>query len=94
MTQSAEIIIYEGDARVEVHLHGETVWLTQAQMAELFSVQKAAISAHLKNIFASGELDMAATVSKMERVQTEGRPTSIPQRHRGGGRRESLLTRS
>lgn len=73
MTQNSEIIIYDGDARVEVHLHGETVWLTQAQMADLFTVQKAAISKHLKNIFGSGELDMLATVSKVETVQTEGR---------------------
>jgi hypothetical protein len=73
MTQSAEIIIDEGDARIEVHLHGETVWLTQAQMADLFSVRKAAISRHLKSIFASGELDMVATVSILETVQTEGR---------------------
>ena len=50
----------------------ETIWLTQAQVAELFEVQKAAISKHVKNIFASGELEQKPTVSKMETVQKEG----------------------
>ena len=69
----SDIVIFESDTqRVEVRLDAETVWLTQAQMAELFDVQKAAISKHLKNIFASGELEQAATVSKMETVQREG----------------------
>lgn len=69
----SDIVIFESDAhRVEVRLDAETVWLTQAQMAELFDVQKAAVSKHLKNIFASGELEQAATVSKMETVQREG----------------------
>lgn len=71
-----DIQIFEsGDRQVEVRLHGETVWLSQAQMAALFDVQKAAISKHLKNIFASGELEPAATVSKMETVQTQGTRT-------------------
>lgn len=72
----SNIVIFEGEAhRVEVRLEGETLWLTQAQMAQLFDVQKAAVSKHLKNIFASGELEPAATVSKMETVQREGRRT-------------------
>ena len=69
----SDIVIFEsGDHEVEVRLQGESVWLSQAQMAALFDVQKAAISKHLKNIFACGELDAAATVSKMETVQQEG----------------------
>ena len=72
----SDIVIFEsGDHEVEVRLQGESVWLSQAQMAALFDVQKAAISKHLKNIFACGELDAAATVSKMETVQTEGSRT-------------------
>lgn len=71
-----EILIFEsGDHPVEVRLTGETVWLSQSQMAELFDVQKAAVSKHLKNIFNSGELDAMATVSKMETVQQEGKRT-------------------
>ena len=68
-----EIVIFEASAKqVEVHLKGDSLWLTQNQMAELFSVQKSAISKHLKNVFTSGELEEAATVSKMETVQREG----------------------
>lgn len=69
----SDIIIFAVDAQqVEVRLEGETLWITQMQMAELFEVQKAAVSKHLKNIYASGELDQEATVSKMETVRKEG----------------------
>ena len=68
-----EITIYQTEnGVVEVRLEKDTVWLSQEQMTALFDVQKAAVSKHLKNIFASGELDRAATVSKMETVQKEG----------------------
>lgn len=70
-----EVILYEapdGEVHLEVRLDRDTVWLSQEQMAALFDVQKAAVSKHLKNIFASGELERAATVSKMETVQQEG----------------------
>jgi len=69
----SDIIIFAADAQqVEVRLEGETLWITQTQMAELFEVQKAAVSKHLKNIYASGELNQEATVSKMETVRKEG----------------------
>ena len=72
----SDIVIFEAEAQqVEVRLEGETLWITQAQMAELFDVQKAAVSKHLKNIYASGELEQEATVSKMETVRKEGRRT-------------------
>ena len=68
-----EIGIYQTEnGAVEVRLEKDSVWLSQEQMASLFDVQKAAISKHLKNIYASGELERAATVSKMETVQQEG----------------------
>jgi prophage maintenance system killer protein len=68
-----EINIYQTESgTVEVRLEKDTVWLSQEQMAALFDVQKAAISKHLKNIYASGELERVATVSKMETVQQEG----------------------
>lgn len=70
----SEITIYEtSGGTIEVRLERETVWLSQEQMAALFDVQKAAVSKHLKNIFASGELERAPTVSKMETVQPEGK---------------------
>ncbi|MBQ7177445.1 MAG: virulence RhuM family protein [Victivallales bacterium] len=69
-----QIIIYQPNEtmRLDVRLENETVWLTQRKIAELFGVQKAAISKHINNIFASGELLKGATVSKMETVQIEG----------------------
>ena len=74
MKPTSQLIIFEAaNQPVQVRLEGDTLWLSQAQMAEVFAVQKAAISKHLKNIFASGELEMEATVSKLETVQTEGR---------------------
>lgn len=55
--ETREILFYKtdnGEVRVEILLYQENLWLTQAKMAELFEVQKAAISKHLKNIFTSG----------------------------------------
>ena len=70
-----EILLYKTDnaeVKVEILLQNENLWLTQAQMAELFDVQKAAISKHLKNIFAEGELDEKVVVSKMETTTPHG----------------------
>ena len=74
-----QIVVYQPNepVRLEVRLENETVWLTQLKLAELFGVQTAAISKHIKNIFASGELVRDATVSKMETVQTEGERTVV-----------------
>ena len=74
-----QIVVYQPNdtVRLDVRLENETVWLTQLKIAELFGVQKAAISKHIKNIFASGELIKEATVSKMETVQAEGGRTVV-----------------
>jgi|GEM_PF-5921815 virulence protein len=74
--ETREILLYKtdnGDVRVEILLYQENLWLTQVKMAELFEVQKAAISKHLKNIFESGELLEEAVVSKMETTATDGK---------------------
>lgn len=71
----SEILIYqteEGDTRIEVQLEGETVWLTQDQMAELFQRNKLTISRHINNVFEEGELSPKATVAKYATVQNEG----------------------
>lgn len=47
----------DGAVKVDVFIQNETLWLTQAQIAELFGVQKPAITKHLSNIFKSDELD-------------------------------------
>ena len=74
--ETREILFYKtanGDVKVEILLYQENLWLTQAKMAELFEVQKAAISKHLKNIFASGELMEASVVSVLETTAADGK---------------------
>lgn len=67
------IVIFEsGDQPVQVRLEGETVWLTQAQMAELFDTSTDNISLHLKNIYADEELEEPATTEDFSVVRQEG----------------------
>jgi hypothetical protein len=61
-----------GTVKVQVLVSNETIWLTQKRISELFGVGVAAISKHLENIYASGELQREATVSILETVQLEG----------------------
>jgi hypothetical protein len=71
----SDIIFYQsptGVVRVEVRFENDSFWLTQKAMAELFAVNKSAISKHLANIFETEELDPSATVSILETVQEEG----------------------
>jgi len=70
-----QLILYaseDGQSRIQLRAEGHTVWLTQLEMAELFSATKQHISLHLKNIFEDGELDPSATVKESLTVQTEG----------------------
>jgi len=72
---TAEFLIFEKQSHaegIEVRYEDGTLWLTQKMIAELFDVQKPAISKHLQNIYDSGELEKNATVSKKETVQAEG----------------------
>ena len=69
------IIIYQPHAdqpAIDVRLEGETVWLSQRQMAELFDVDVRTISEHLSNVFSSGELEKEATIRKFRIVRREG----------------------
>ncbi len=78
--ETREILFYKtdnGDIKIEILLYNENLWLTQAKMAELFDVQKAAISKHLKNIFASGELDEDSVVSILETTAADGKRYSV-----------------
>ncbi len=70
-----QILIYEGadgKSHIEVRFEGETVWLSQSQLAELFGSSKANISEHIKNIYTEGELSQEATVRDFRTVQKEG----------------------
>ncbi|MGL4993562.1 MAG: hypothetical protein ACRC6R_05475 [Bacteroidales bacterium] len=60
------------EVSIQAVIEGETVWLTQRAMAELFNVEVPAISKYLSNIYSEGELDVESTLSKMEIVQKEG----------------------
>lgn len=72
--QENEIILYQPDdtLTLDVRVEDETVWLTQAQIVELFDSSKSNISEHLKHIFESGELKREATVRKFRTVRQEG----------------------
>ena len=75
MSAPSQFLLYtapDGAVKVDVFFKDETVWLTQKALAELFGVKVPAINKHLRNIFDSGELRRAATVSKMEMVRPEG----------------------
>lgn len=64
-----EVILYatpNGKVKVEIFLQNETLWLTQEKIAELFGIQRPAISKHLKNIFESGELNEKVVSSILE----------------------------
>jgi hypothetical protein len=71
----SQVVLYQDDAgkvTVNVLFARDNFWLTQKAMADLFGVNVPAINKHLKNIYESGELTPAATISKMEMVQNEG----------------------
>ena len=73
-----KIIIYQtedGQTQIDVRLENETVWLTQKQIAELFGTKRPAITKHLKNIYASEELDEGSTCSILEHMGNEGKQT-------------------
>ena len=75
MDKELQFLIYntpEENVSVNAVIKDETIWLTQRAMAELFDVGVPAISKHLANIYAEGELNENSTVSKMEIVQQEG----------------------
>lgn len=75
MKMKNEIILYQSDElleHIEVKVDGETIWLTQQQIADLFGTQRPAITKHLGNIFKSGELDEKVVCSKMEHTTKHG----------------------
>ncbi|MCX6250617.1 MAG: virulence RhuM family protein [Bacteroidetes bacterium] len=72
---ASEILLYstgDGKSKIEVRLEEDTVWLTQAQMVELFQTTKQNISLHINNIYEEGELQEPGTVKDYLTVQTEG----------------------
>ena len=73
-TDDSQIVLYQPDESIslQVKIEEDTVWLTQAQMVELFGSSKANISEHITNIYQQGELMQSATVRKFRTVSKEG----------------------
>jgi len=73
---NSEIIIYKGDSgqpNIEVHVEGETVWLTQALLAELFNTSRPNVTMHIKNIFEELELDDKAVCQDFLHTAKDGK---------------------
>ena len=71
-----KIVIYQtedGQTQIDVRLENETVWLTQAQMVELFQTTKQNVSLHVSNVFKEGELEQVSTVKEYLTVRQEGK---------------------
>lgn len=77
---TSEILIYqnsEGSIKVDVRLEDESVWLTQAQLCDLFQKSKATISEHIKNIFEEGELNENAVVRNFRTTASDGKSYDV-----------------
>lgn len=71
-----QIVIYQTDdgrTTIDVRLDGDTVWLTQLQMAELFATDRTSIVRHINNIYRTEELDRESTCAKIAQVREEGK---------------------
>lgn len=75
MEAQGEIILYQPDetVKLEVRLENETVWLTQAQMIELFQSSKQNVSLHINNVFKEGELIKKAAVKEYLTTASDGK---------------------
>lgn len=76
MEPQSNLLIYQsedGVTRIETRLEGETVWLTQAQLCELFQKSKATISEHIKHVFEEGELEEISVVRKFRTTAADGK---------------------
>ena len=75
MGTNNQIVVYQtadNQTQIEVHMENETVWLTQAQMAELFQKDRTVISRHIRNVFNEGELEEQSTCAKFAHMGHDG----------------------
>ncbi|WP_114649916.1 virulence protein RhuM/Fic/DOC family protein [Pseudothauera hydrothermalis] len=78
MSHQGHIVIYEGgEARVEVRLERDSVWLTQEQMALLFGRERSVITKHIRNVFAEGELEREAVCAKFAHTAADGKTYQV-----------------
>lgn len=74
----SNIVIFEsGDQSVQVRLEGETVWLRQEQMAELFDRERSVITKHVRNVFAEGELVRDSVCAKFAHTAADGKTYQV-----------------
>lgn len=79
-SKDTEIIMYrseDGTTKIDVRMQDETVWLSQAQMVELFQSSKANISEHIKNIFVEGELIENSVVRNFRTTAADGKNYNV-----------------
>ena len=75
-----DIVIYQsesGETKIDVRFQDETVWLTQAQLCELYQSSRANVSEHIKNIFEEGELEQSAVVRKIRTTAADGKTYAV-----------------
>ena len=75
LDNDSNIVIYQtpdGETCVDVRLEGDTVWLSQTEIALLYNTDRTSISRHIRNIYKSEELDESATCAKIAQVRFEG----------------------
>lgn len=80
MNENSEVIIYQsedGETRIDVKFIGETVWLSQQQLCELYKTSKANVSEHIKHIFEDGELDEESVVRKSRTTAADGKSYNV-----------------
>lgn len=68
LENTGKILIYQnekGDTKIDVYFEGDTIWMTQKSMCDLYQVAKSSISEHISNIFKDGELDPAGNCSEI-----------------------------
>jgi len=78
--QKGQIILYQaedGTTKIDVRLENENIWLTQAQLVELYQSSKSNISEHIKNVFEEGELDENSVVQKFRTTASDGKGYNI-----------------
>lgn len=74
--RESDFLLYttpDGKVRLEIFIKGENIWLTQEKIAQLFGVQRPAVTKHLQNIFENGELEESSVSSILERTASDGK---------------------
>ena len=78
--ENGKIVIYrtaDGETSIDVKLENDTVWLTQAQMAELFQKDQSVIARHIRNVFKEGELEEMSNMQILHNTFSKYKPTGV-----------------